>query len=311
MQRDNELTIVKTEKKYTKELRKELPSQHSNNLSKLIKKLQQANLNQDFKTSYNRTNTIFTFARLDYNRTDISFDRKFDATDELILNAIYSFMRAGQNIFTSRRILQHLFGNVPDHFQKETVDEIEKHIDDMTYMKLSFNFKDTIGNDAYVIIDGEQYHPVAIKQSLLDIDILELYSKTLNKKIFVYQLNKKSPIFTYAENLNQITAWATKYMAVPCRKSIKNALIINYLLTKISLIKNKNNRYLNNGILFESIFDDLKLDVNTRKKKKVIRDNIKVMFDYWLKLNLITAYEFEKLGQSFYKIKFTVNLSEE
>ena len=37
-----------------------------------------------------------------------------------------------------------------------------------------------------------------------------------------------------------------------------------------------------------------------------IRDNIKQMFDYWLKIGLIQAYRFEKNGRQFYKISFSV-----
>ena len=309
-------------KKYTD--LKALPSQFDVNLTKLMKKLQQADIGQSFKTPLNKNNTIFTFARLDYNRLGITLDRKFDAIDELVLNAIYSLGRVAdveddangqfrgkwRPIFTARKILQHVFGNVPDHFQKETVEVIEQHIEDLSYMKLTLDLKDNIGNDAYVTVKGEKYHPVAIKENLLDVTVLTLKSNQSGKTFGVYRLNRKSPLFIYAENLKQITSWATVHMAVPCRKSIQNAVIVNYLLTKISLVKNRGNHYLNNGILFDTLYDDLKLDVSTRKKKKVIRDNIRLMFDYWVQSKLILSYDFIKNGKTFYKIKFNVNLAE-
>lgn len=301
-----------------------LPMQYDVNLTKLMKKLQQADIGQNFKTAFNKSQTIFTFARLDYSRHGIQLDRKFDAIDELTLNAIYSlgrgvvceddgsgqFRGAWQPIFTSRKILQHIFGNVADHFQKETVEVIEQHIEDMSYMKLTLNFKDNLGNDAYVMVNGEKYHPVSIRENLLDVTVLELKSNASGKNFGVYKLNRKSPLFTYAENLKQITSWSAIHMAIPCRKSIQNAIIANYLLTKISLIKNPKNHYLNTGILFDAIYEELNLDVSTRKKKKAIRDNIKQMFDYWVQTKLLISYDFKKVGKSFYKIAFNVNLSE-
>lgn len=301
-----------------------LPMQYDVNLTKLMKKLQQADIGQNFKTAFNKNQTIFTFARLDYSRFGIKLDRKFDAIDELILNAIYSlgreavceddgsgqFRGAWQPIFTSRKILQHIFGNVADHFQKEIVEIVEQHIEDMSYMKLTLDFKDNLGNDAYVIVDGEKYHPVSIRENLLDVTVLKLKSNMSGKNFGVYRLNRKSPLFIYAENLKQITSWAAIYMAIPCRKSIQNAIIASYFLTKISLVKNKNNHYLNNGILFDTLHEELNLDVGTRKKKKIIRDNIKMMFDYWVQIKLLISYEFIKAGKTFYKIKFNVNLSE-
>lgn len=302
----------------------ELPLQYDVNLTKLMKKLQQADIGQNFKTAFNKSQTIFTFARLDYSHYGIKLDRKFDAIDELILNAIYSlgrgaiceddgsgqFRGAWQPIFTSRKILQHIFGNVADHFQKETVEVIEQHIEDMSYMKLTLDFKDNLGNDAYVMVNGEKYHPVSIRENLLDVTVLELKSNTSRKSFGVYRLNRKSPLFIYAENLKQITSWAAIHMAIPCRKSIQNAIIASYLLTKISLIKNPKNHYLNTGILFDTIYEELNLDVSTRKKKKAIRDNIKQMFDYWVQTKLLISYDFIKIGKLFYKIMFNVNLSE-
>ena len=287
--------------------KRELPTQYHKGVTKLMTKLQLAQLSQDFKTSFNKDKTLLTFARLDGILPYITSDIKFDAIDELILNAIYSFVRDGHQYFTSRRLLQHIFGNINDHFQKEIVETIEEHIEKLTYMKLTYNFKDNLGNDSYVLINGEQYHPVAIRENLLDIAVLELKSVTLKKPFLVYQIKEKSPIFKYAECFNQITSWSTEYMAVPCRKTLQNALIVNYLLTKISLMKNKHNNYVNNGILFETIYEDLKLDVNTRDKKKNIRNNIKMMFDYWIEAKLLISYEFVKSGQAFYKIVFKIN----
>ncbi len=299
------------------------PLRCSANLTKLVKKLQKAEIGQEFKTSFDKKKKIFTFARLDYNRLGITLDRKFDPIDELILNAIYSIGREcvpeddgdgeyegnWQPVFTARKILQHIFGNVPDHFQKETVEVIEQHIEDLSYMKITLDLKDRLGNDAYVKVNGEKYHPVWIKDSLLDVSILCLRSSASGKKFGVYKLNRKSPLFIYAEKLKQIASWSVTHMAVPCRKSIQNAVITNHLLTKISLVKNENNHYLNTGILFDTLYEELGLDASTRKKKMVIRNNIKQMFDYWVQTKLLTSYEFVKKGQAFYKIMFNVNLS--
>jgi len=39
-------------------------------------------------------------------------------------------------------------------------------------------------------------------------------------------------------------------------------------------------------------------------------DNIKMMFDYWIQTKLLTSYDFVKIGKTFQKIVFNVNLSE-
>lgn len=298
-----------------------LPVQHFSGVTKLMKKLQVVEIGQEFRTAFDKARTLFTFARLDYTDGAVSFDRKFDVADELILNAIYSIVRevdsdndggylVGQKpIFSARTILQHIFGNVPDNFQNEIVSFVERRLEKLSWMKLTFDLRDNLGNSKSVTVRGQKYRPVALRENLLDISIVDFENETRDRKFPVYKLNRKSPLFVYAEKLNQVTSWSAHYMTVPCRKTIQNALIMNYFLTKFSLIRNKSNHYLNTGVLFETFHKDLNLDVTTRQKKKIIRDTIKMMFDYWLKVGLIISYEFIRMGQAFYKIVFKVNLT--
>ena len=283
-----------------------LPAEYRQNLTKLFNKLPVAPFGEIFSTPFNNEKTLITYAKLDYVNSGVTFDRKFDETHELILNSLYSFYRAENILFTSRNILQHIFGNVADHFQSELVEIIEQHLDELKYMRISMDLKDKFGNDAHIKIHGEKYRPVELEESLLDVSILKMKSAKNSKIVKVYRINRLSPIFKYAEKLKQITSWQTEYMKVPVRKTMQNALLCNYLLTKISLVKNSKNKYKNNGILFTTIHEDLNLDVDNRNKIKNIRDNIRKMFDYWIKIGLIKSYRFEKRGTSFYKISFNV-----
>ena len=285
-----------------------LPAEHKNNLSKLFDKLSVAPFGEVLATPFNSEKKLITYAKLDYINLDVKFDGVFDEIDKLILNAIYSFYRAGNVLFTSRNILQHIFGNVADHFKtaSELVGIIEQHLDKLKYMRFSMDLKDKFGNDATINLYREKYRPVAVEENLLAISILKMKSVKNSKILKVYSIDKVSPIFRYAEKLKQITSWKTEYMRVPVRRTMQNALLCNYLLVKISLVKNDSNKYRNNGILFQTIFEDLKLDVDTRHKTKNIRDTVKQMFDFWLKIGLLTSYRFEKKGTQFYKISFTV-----
>ena len=300
----------------------DLPVQHCNNLTKLMSKLQQVEFGKTFKTMLDKQGKRFLFMRLDYNHAGVHFDRKLDALDELILNSIYSFgfglstdnegyysLKEERPIFGARKILQHIFGNVADHFQEEIVKVVEERLEDMSYMKLTFDLRDNLGNSEFLTVRGEKYRPVAVKESLLDVSVVQFESQS-QRRFPIYRLNRKSPVFIFAEKLGQITSWDTRCMAVPCQKTIQNAVIASYLLTRISLVKNVKNHYVNNGILFNTLFEDLRLDVSTRMKRKVIRDNIRRMFDYWVQIGLLMSYEFVKVGQKFHKIEFKVNLAE-
>ena len=283
-----------------------LPSEYKQNLTKLFSKLKVAPFGEIFATPFNNEKTLITYAKLDYVNSGVTFDRKFDEIHELILNSLYSFYRADNILFTSRKILQHIFGNVPDHFQSELVESIEHHLDELKYMRISMDLKDKFGNNAAIKIHGEKYRPVELEESLLDVSILTMKSAKNSKIIKVYRINRLSPIFKYAEKLKQITSWQTELMKVPVRKTIQNALLCNYLLLKISLVRNSKNKYKNNGILFETIYKDLNLNVGNRTKAKNLRDTIHKMFDYWLSVRLLKSYRFEKRGTSFYKISFDV-----
>ena len=212
-----------------------LPAEHKQNLTKLFSKLTVAPFGEIFATPFNNEKILITYAKLDYVNSGITFDRKFDETHELILNSLYSFYRAENILFTSRNILQHIFGNVADHFQSELVEIIEQHLDELKYMRISMDLKDKFDNDAHIKIHGEKYRPVELEESLLDVSILKMKSEKNSKIVKVYRINRLSPIFKYAEKLKQITSWQTELMKVPVRKTIQNALLCRYLLMKISL----------------------------------------------------------------------------
>ena len=284
-----------------------LPAEHKQNLTKLFGKLAVAPFGEIFATSFNGEKALVTYAKLDYGDPGITFDRRFNNVHALILNAVYSFFRADNVLFTSRNILQHIFGNVEDHFQSELVEVIDRRLDELRYMRISMDLKDKFGNNAYIKLDGKKYRPTAINEDILDISVLNMKSAKNNRIVKVYQINRLSPIFDYAEKLKQLTSWQTALMKVPVRKTMQNALLCNYLLTRISLVKNPHNRYKNNGILFATLHEDLQLDVNDRHKVKRVRDSAQKMFDYWVEIGLIKSYRFEKKGSAFYKIVFNVD----
>ena len=98
-----------------------LPAEHKQNLTKLFGKLTVVPFGEIFATPFNSEKTLVTYAKLDYVNSGVKFNGKFDESHELILNSLYSFYRAKSILFTSRNILQHIFGNVLDHFQSEIV----------------------------------------------------------------------------------------------------------------------------------------------------------------------------------------------
>ena len=297
---DDDITIVNESFKAT------LPEEYRQNLTKLFGKLTEAPMNEVFCTPFNNAKTLITYAKIDYVNSGVTFNGKFNKMHELILNSLYSFYRSENILFTSRNILQHIFGNISDHFQSGLVKIIDQHLDELRCMRISMDLKDKFGNNAPIKIHGEKYRPTALHEDILDVSILEMKSAKNSKIVMVYRINRLSPIFKYAEKLKQITSWQTEYMKVPVRKTMQNAILCNYFLTKISLVRNSKNKYKNNGILFTTIQKDLNLDVSDRNKAKRIRDSAQKMFDYWVEIGLLESYCFEKKGTAFYKISFTV-----
>ena len=297
---DDDIIIINDSFKAT------LPEEHRQNLTKLFGKFTIAPIGEIFATEFNSTKTLMTYAKLDYENSGVKFDKKFDKMHELILNSLYSFYRAENILFTSRNILQHIFGNVSDHFQSGLVKIIDEKLDELRCMRISMDLKDKFGNNAFIKIHGEKYRPTALNEDILDVSILEMKSAKNSKMVKVYRINRLSPMFKYAEKLNQITSWRTEFMKVPVRKTIQNAILCNYFLTKISLVRNSKNKYKNNGILFTTIQKDLNFDSSDRNKTKRMRDSAQKMFDYWVEIGLLESYCFEKKGTSFYKISFTV-----
>ena len=171
-----------------------LPGQHFSGVTKLMKKLQVAEVGCGFKTAFDKGRTLFMFARLDYADENVSFSGRFDVADELILNALYSITRnvvadsdgsylVGEKpTFSSRRILQHVFGNVADHFQDEIVEFVERRLERLSWMKLTFDLRDNLGNSKAITVRGERYRPVALRENLLDMTVVDFENETRERK---------------------------------------------------------------------------------------------------------------------------------
>lgn len=84
-----------------------LPTEHQHNLTKLFSKLAVAPVGEIFATHFNSEKTLITYVKLDYVRSGLTFDRKLDEVDKLILNSIYSFYRAENVLKDISRACSH------------------------------------------------------------------------------------------------------------------------------------------------------------------------------------------------------------
>lgn len=102
------------------------------------------------------------------------------------------------------------------------------------------------------------------------------------------EILKKPLLLSYAEAKNQISTNELNLLAVPLNATEDTDKIKNYLLEQISIMKREKS-HRNNIIRYDTLYTLLEVD-NDRTKRKRIRDNVKIILEYWIKEKFITGY---------------------
>ena len=124
-------------------------------------------------------------------------------------------------------------------------------------------------------------------------------------------LFRTPPLYDYARDKNQIGTIDIKMLDTPLSNTKENIELKGYLLKRIASIKNTKS-HMSDTIRYDTIYEYLRIDTNTpdkdflRHKYMDIRNKVKKLLDFWIKMGLITSYTEEKEGKSIAKVTISI-----
>lgn len=115
-----------------------------------------------------------------------------------------------------------------------------------------------------------------------------------------YHILRRPILYEYANKKNQIGRFDIKILDTPLNKNEEITILQWYLIREILAMKGGRGRSEN--ILFETVFSAIGLTASSegalRVKKSKVRDQVKLMLDYWIKEDFIKGYTQNMKGKT-------------
>lgn len=241
---------------------------------------------------------VEVYVGIDYgNIPGVTISKELTLYDQEVQDAILSLYIAGNHYITYRMIYQTMTGASPNDIakasgiSKKSLSEIEESVTKLMYCGIVI--------DASEEASAYGYEEFAYDGVLLPAERIK--AKINGVKVDCLHLLRVPVLYAYSNRKKQVSRVDIKLLDTPVRKTRENIILQGYLLRRIEGMKGG---HISNSIVYNTVFKALGLnkDEITRKKKKLIRDNVLEILNTWKKDGYIKGFAEEMQGQSYYKV---------
>lgn len=217
---------------------------------------------------------------------DVTITKRLTPFDKRVYIAISALFNSGNNIITLTQIY-YAMGNL--NTNKPNPSQIEKINNSITKMTC-----------ARITVDNSQEAEVyRFNRFVYDGSLLPLERGTaiVNGQLADAALHifREPPIITFAKKRHQITTLDIKLLQSPVNKTEPNLLIDDYLLERISHMKNGKQ---SNRILLKTLYE--KADIKTKNQKSRAPEKIRRYLDYYMQCGFFKEYSMQPDGITIY-----------
>lgn len=228
------------------------------------------------------TRCIIDFKALE--REGLKITKKLDHKDEAIYTAAANLFYAGNEVFSLSMLYQVYHESQPRGGETE---EISERLLKAAKAWLTLDNKDEaeVTKYPYFTYDG----------SLLPLERITCYINGRLTEQAIHLL-REPPLFTYARERGAIVTVEKKYLTPPVNRNARTDQLNTYLLRIIKLAQRDNG--ITNRITFDTIYEEL--DLENKSLQSRIKGYVKRLFEFYKEGGLITAYEQDKRGITFF-----------
>ena len=137
----------------------------------------------------------------------------------------------------------------------------------------------------------------------LPVDKITAVLHNGEEPIECYKFLKVPPLYEYSRNIKQVIS--VDMNLLDSKKKLKNsrsvAVIREYLIKRISSMKNGKAGINNRNIKYDTLFDETGIEAEqlTQTQRNRKREQIKKILDHFITVNFITGYTEYKKGRTF------------
>ncbi len=226
---------------------------------------------------------------IDFDKLDgIKITKKLTAFDKRVYISASALWNAGNRIITLTQI-HYAMGNT----QKPSKNQLLKINDSVTKMTKAGIYVD----NAEELENKYNYPKLHYDGALLPVERMTVAVNGQLSDAAIH-LFREPPMMTFAKQRGQITTLDAKLLQSPVSKTDSNLALDDYLLERISMAKNKENKEKKKppsrripvikSILLETLYAET--GITTRYQKSRTPEKIKKYLEHYVECNLIKSY---------------------
>ena len=260
------------------------------------------------KSRSKKVETLFSIDFNDMKSSGVSIAREDRITpyDREIHNAVATLASAGNEYINPSMIFQIISGNSGNtNISPETRKDILRSLNKMMITLVTIDASAEVTSKMITKVKGIYQGP------MIPAERVEIMILNGNETRDCIHLFRTPPLYDYARDKNQIGIIDIKMLDTPLSNTKENIELKGYLLKRIASIKNTKS-HMSDTIRYDTIYEYLRIDTNTpdkdllRHKYMEVRNKVKKLLDFWIKMGLITSYTEEKEGKSIAKVTISM-----
>lgn len=218
--------------------------------------------------------------------------------DKSIINGVTSLLENGNTVFSIPMLYHAMTGKKNPSIDENLSEEIAGKLDKMRRIIISIDL--TEENEAHYLKD-KNGNPIVLEDVSLEGYLLPLNKVTgvvNGKRTEVFQIIQHPPIYTYSKLKRQLSSIPIFLLDAPINNNATTIPLKTYLLQRLELMKNKNNKIKSNTILYESVYKEVETgEINKTKKMRIRKYTTKIL-DYLIENEYIISYKEFKKGRA-------------
>lgn len=284
-----------------------IPQKHIIPNNKLANSLTKKILNAgkfDLRVSGKGKDEIKTRCMLSYEGDNVTLSSKqaFTEYDRNVADGIASLYEYGDesHIVTAATVYRAMVcATETETPSQQQIVAVTRSLDKMRFVRVQIDCTEEL-TKREISLNGEQVTGGKIDTYLLALEKIEIMAG--GQKTTAYKIMKAPILYEYSRLTGQVITVSAALLDVRDKNGAKipntekRIAVKSYLMRRISVMKGKKGKNTSRHILYESVYDEICITTPTDKEKRLMREYIPQVLNYWKREQFITGYKDLKMG---------------
>ena len=242
---------------------------------------------------------ILTRCILSYEGDNVKLTsrRSFTEYDRQVADAVTSLYEYGDksHIITAATVYRAMVhATETETPSPQQIEAVTQSLDKLRFVRVQIDCTEELMR-RNIDLNGSQITAGKIDTYLLTLDKMEIIAG--GQKVVAYKVIKTPILYEYSRLTGQVITVPAALLDIRDKTGTKipnterRIAIKGYLMRRISIMKGQNSKNQSCHILYDSLYNEVCSTEPTQKEKRLIRDYIPCVLEYWKSEKFIKDYE--------------------